>query len=566
VPGTVLGHKAGRVTRGHRVLSKGPVRLTSAGDYIEALRGQGRVLVDFAERRNEIERQLREAARDLREGTILFAADADLRADRSAAAQEALAIVRHNDALLDEVTALVEWPVVYRGDFDAEFLRVPGACLALAMQQHQRYFPLLHPQQPGFLFPHFLVVSNMQASDPGEIVHGNERVLRARLADARFFFEQDQKTPLAARVPRLERVVYHNKLGSQFERVTRVQRIATEIARRLGLADEDIRRAKRAAFLCKADLLTEMVGEFPELQGVMGARYALHDGEDAAVAAAIREHYQPRFAGGHLPAGAIGLCIALADRLEAMIGLFGVGQAPTGDKDPFGLRRAAAGVVRMMIEGENWIKTPVTLDLRGLLEYTHMQFNAGVMAKGTVDAVSAFVYERLRSYLREGERDREFAADEIEAVLVLKPTRLDELLPRLEALRDFRRTAAGAALAAANKRINNILRQAKGQSVDSVDSSQFRETEEQDLWLKLRNMEDAVSDATAGGNYTEALNQLAALRDPVDRFFDKVLVMAEDDGVRRNRLALLAAVRAAFQHVADISQLQITATGVTERL
>ena len=552
VPGTVLAQRAGRITRGHRVLAQGPVRITAASDYVETLRTRGKVLADFAERRKEIERQLRAAARELNEEVALFAEVAADFEDHGPAAQEARDILRRNEAVLDEVTALVEWPAVVRGDFDTEFLRVPGACLALAMQQHQRYFPLLHPRQPGYLLPHFLAVANVQAHDARGIVHGNERVLRARLADARFFYEQDQKTPLGERVPLLKNVVYLQKLGSQFERVTRVQRIAAEIARRLGLPDSGVAHAERAAYLAKADLLTEMVGEFPELQGVMGARYAEHNGEPTPVAVAIREHYLPRFAGDRLPRSAVGGSVALADRAETLAGLFGVGQRPTGDKDPFALRRAALGIVRLLIEGDI-----APLDVRGLIEFAAMQFPAGTLLPGAVEEVYEFLLDRLRPYLRE----RGFAPDEIEAGLALKPARLNEVPARLEALRDFRGTAAGAALAAANKRIGNILRQA-GQSVtDGVRPELLRESEETMLWRRLSDVSDAARAEAERGDYGAALARLAALREPVDRFFDKVLVMAEDPALRANRLALLAAVRAAFRHVADVSQLQIAATG-----
>jgi glycyl-tRNA synthetase beta chain len=557
VPGSVLGHRSGRATRGHRVLAKGPVLIARAADYAETLREQGCVVADFEERRNEIERQLRAAARELRAGTVLFSDDAGLRSDDGAAGHEAQEIARRNESVLDEVAALVEWPVVLRGDFDVEFLRVPAACLALAMQQHQRYFPLLHPRQPGLLLPHFLMVSNLKARNARNVVRGNERVLRARLADARFFFEHDQKAKLADRVPRLAQVVYHHRLGSQLQRVERVQRVAVEVARLLNLQDAEVGAAERAAYLCKADLLTDMVGEFPELQGQMGARYAAHDGELRPVAEAIREHYYPRYSGDQLPASSVGFALALADRLERLVGMFGIGQRPTGDKDPFALRRAALGVVQLLVEGAERISAPAALDARGLLEFAAMQFRTGMLSAGAVEEVYEFLLDRLRPFLR----DRGHAADEIEAVLSLKPARFNEIPPRLAALRVFRDTAAGMALAAANKRIGNILRQAGEISGNGANADLMREPEELNLWRCLAEVSDGARADAERGDFAAALARLATLREPVDRYFDKVLVMAEDRQQRDNRLALLNAVRLAFRHVADVSQLQVVAGG-----
>ncbi|MCU0841872.1 MAG: glycine--tRNA ligase subunit beta [Thiobacillaceae bacterium] len=513
VPGRVLDLDAGRATCGHRFMGEGAFDIPHADAYADTLRARGSVEPDFAARRERIRAGLTEAA----------------------GAERALV----SDALLDEVTALVEHPVVLKGAFDAAFLAVPQECLILSMQSHQKYFPLL--DAGGRLLPRFLVVSNLAAPDPEVIVRGNERVLRARLSDARFFYDQDRKTRLEDRVPRLDEVVYHNRLGSQGERVRRLARLAAAIARELN-ADEAL--AERAARLAKADLVTDMVGEFPELQGTMGKYYALHDGEDARVAEAIEAHYRPKFAGDELPAGNIALAVALADRLDALTGIFGIGLTPTGDKDPFALRRAALGVLRMLME------RGLPLDLAKLLELAHAQFDREQLTDSTPVDVFQFMLERLRVYLR----DQGHAADEVEAVVAQRPSRVDRVPARLAAVREFRKLPEAEALAAANKRIQNILRKAETVG-ETVDADLLREDAERHLHQVLLEVTPRVETCLAGLDYTAALTELAGTRAAVDRFFDEVMVMAEEPLLRANRLALLGQLGRTMNCVADIAQL-----------
>jgi len=431
--------------------------------------------------------------------------------------------------------------VALAGGFDKAFLEVPKECLIISMQQHQKYFPLA--DKHGKLLPRFLFVSNMKAADPTQIIHGNERVLRARLADAKFFYDQDRKHKLAERLPRLANVVYHNKLGSQLERVQRLEKLAGRIAQ---LLKADIALAERAAQLCKADLLTEMVGEFPELQGIMGRYYARHDHESAEVADAIEQHYWPRTAGGELPKHAIAVCVALADRLDTLVGIYGIGLVPTGEKDPFGLRRAALGVVRILAEKS------LPLDVVELLSRARGYFPAGVMADGVVQDLHGFMLERLKPYLRE----KGFEPDEIDAVVSLNPTRMDQVLPRMTALKEFRALPEAQALAAANKRIRNILRQAGGAPPGEVEVARLTEPSERKLFEEVRALDGQVTPLLKSGDYAAALKRLAGLRPAVDEFFDKVMVMVDDVPVRNNRLALLNRLGNLFLNVADISRLQ----------
>lgn len=528
VPGEVLGLKSGNKTRGHRFQSKGPIAIRRAQDYEKTLRAQGSVVAAFEERRELIVRALDKAAAKAGTG-------ATWRLGREL-------------ELVDEVTSIVESPSVHAGAFDPAFLEVPRECLIVSMQQHQKYFPLADGH--GRLLPRFLFVANTQPRDPREIVRGNERVLRARLSDAKFFYDQDRKTRLAQRVPRLAHVVYHNKLGSQLERVQRLQALAAAIAGRLGA---DPAAAQRAAYLSKADLLTDMVGEFPELQGIMGRYYALHDGEPPEVAEAIEQHYYPRAAGAELPRGPIAVAVALADKLDTLVGIYGIGLAPTGEKDPFGLRRAAVGVLRILIETGG---RGLPLDLAELLQQARRGFADVALAADVVEALRGFCYDRLRPYLRE----RGYAADEIEAVVALRPTRLDQLIPRLEALKQFRAAPEGQALAAANKRIQNILRQAGNGDPDSIapalDGALFREDAEKALARELRDVAARVAPLTAAGDYGGALKELSRLRGAVDAFFDKVMVMVDDTALRNARLQLLAQIRREFREIADVSKLQ----------
>ena len=516
VPGRVLGVESGRTTQGHRFLGAGKITLERADEYEDRLASEGSVIADFAKRRDAIEQALQaEAARR----------DASLGDYRD---------------LLDEVAALVEQPSVYAGAFDSAFLEVPPECLILTMRQNQKYFPLFDAQ--ARLLPQFLIVSNMQVADPRHIVAGNERVVRPRLDDARFFYDQDRRTRLEARVPLLAKMVYHNKLGTQLERVERIQLLAGEIARRLAA---NAQLAERAAWLAKADLLTGMVGEFPELQGIMGRYYALHDGEPPEVADAIRGHYLPRFAGDALPQGPVACAVALADKLDALAGLFGIGQQPTGDKDPFGLRRAALGIIRIVVEGS------IALPVDALVEAAFKGFDKNIGDART--DLETFIFERARGYLLE----QGYTANEVEAVLCLRPVRID-LLPRmLEAVHQFSSLPEAASLAAANKRIANILRQAqaKGESYIGADASVLSEPAERTLQRALRDAVASAGPLFESGAFAAYLKTFASLKQPVDAFFDTVMVMVEDKKLRENRLALLADLRQAMNRVADISKL-----------
>ncbi|MEN2428579.1 glycine--tRNA ligase subunit beta [Chromobacterium vaccinii] len=512
IEGEVLGLKSGSATRGHRFLSQGDVAIANADAYARAMHEQGKVIASFDARRELIRHKLAEAAAKL--GATIAAPD----------------------ELFDEVTALVEWPVVLEAGFEAEFLQVPQECLILTMQQNQKYFPLL--DKNGKLMNRFLLVSNVDPQDPSFVVGGNERVLRARLSDAKFFFEQDKKHRLDSRLPRLANVVYHNKIGSLLERVERLQSIAGAIAHELGA---DAALAARAAYLAKADLVSDMVGEFPELQGIMGMYYAQHDGEHAEVAAAIEGHYHPRFAGDTLPEGKIATAAALADKLEAIVGIWGIGLIPTGDKDPFALRRAALGVVRMALEAD--------LDLKRLLAVVAEAFPAGKLSANVAEEVFGFMMDRLKNFLA-----ADYKGDEIDAVLALSPSRLSEVRAVLAAVAAFKSLPEAAALAAANKRVNNILKKAEGE-IGAVDAALLQEAAEQALYAAVRELAPAVEAKFAAHDFAGALSQLASLKAPVDAFFDGVMVMAEDAKVRANRIALLASLAALFNRVADISLL-----------
>jgi glycyl-tRNA synthetase beta chain len=518
VPVTVLGLVAGRETFGHRFeAQRHPLSIRHAGSYETQMEAEGAVIPGFARRRAEIVRQLRVKADEVGGGARPV----------------------EDEALLDEVTALVERPNVLLCQFDAEYLSVPQECLILTMKANQKYFPLL--DAAGRLTHRFLVVANIRPQDAAEVIGGNERVVRPRLADAKFFYDQDRKRPLAARVAALDKVVYHNRLGSLGARVRRLVKLAGAIAAALG-ADEAL--AMRAAELAKADLATDMVGEFPELQGVMGRYYALHDGEDVRVADAIRDHYLPRFAGDALAAGNIALAVALADRLDALVGIFGIGLVPSGDKDPFALRRAALGVLRMLME------KALPLDLPDLLELARAQFAPEQLATSVALDVFAFMLERLRVYLK----DQGAPGDQVEAVVSQHPRRIDHVPARLAAVAEFSRLPEAAALAGANKRIQNLLRKA-GVRADRIDPALFQEDAERALFDALQRARPGIESALAGLDYVAALLRLAALKAPVDRFFDEVMVMTEEPLVRANRLALLASLGQLMNSVADIAQL-----------
>jgi glycyl-tRNA synthetase beta chain len=510
VPGSVFGVRSGNATRGHRFMGQRILELARADEYAERLEREGRVIAEFALRRAEIDRQLKAAARE-----------------------EHASLGGYAD-LLDEVTALVEYPQVYAGGFDPAFLEVPQECLILTMRQNQKYFPLF--DEAGKLRPRFLIVANMKVDDPRHIVGGNERVVRPRLEDARFFYEQDRRQRLEVRVPRLGAVVYHRGLGTQLERVERLQLLSGALARELGV---DVPLTERAAWLAKADLLTGMVGEFPELQGVMGRYYALHDGEPGEVADAIEAHYRPRFAGDALPEAPIACAVALADKLDALAGLFSIGEAPTGERDPFGLRRAALGVVRILVERR------LPLALPRLLEAACAPFQG--RARGEVQS---FIYERARGHFREAG----YSANEVEAVLSLAPARLDRLSAQLEAVRAFASLPEAESLAAANKRIGNILKQA-GERPDGYSADVMTQPEEKTLARAYALMQGDVEGAFNRGDYTGALKALASLKAPVDAFFDKVMVMDKDPRVRANRIGFLGTLHSTMNRVADLSKL-----------
>ena len=555
VPVSALGLQAGRTTRGHRFEARQPqITLRDANSYAGQLRDEGAVIASFEERRAEMLRQL------------------------NLAAQAEGLQVTEDEALVDEVTALVERPQVMLCRFEPEYLAVPQECLILTMKANQKYFPLLDAQ--GKLSERFLIVSNIQPADPSRVIQGNERVIRPRLADAKFFFDQDRKQTLLSRLPRLDKVVYHGKLGNQGERVARVRAIAASIAHSLAAAQpqlslsgaapgsaagpsstaqppaaEMIAHADRAAMLAKADLLSLMVGEFPELQGVMGAYYARHDGEPETVAQAIEDHYKPRFAGDELPRGTAGLVVALADKLETLAGLFSIGQLPTGDKDPFALRRHALGVIRILVERQLPLAVP------DLVQAAFSAFSASAASSGSAasaanspeaaEALISFFYDRLVGYLRE----LGYSAHEVDAVVALRPSSWAELPQRLAAVREFALMQQAPALASANKRVGNILKKAEGPVATEVQAQLLQEPAEKALALALADTTPLANAAFDRGDYSAHLKALADLKGPVDEFFEVVMVNADDPALRNNRLALLRSLQQAMNRVADLSRL-----------
>ena len=514
---SALGLQASNMTEGHRFESAVKAfAIRSADSYAEQMKEQGAVIASFDARRAELVRQLQAAAN--RQGLTPI----------------------DDAALLDEVTALVERPNVLLCQFEPEFLDVPQECLILTMKANQKYFPLL--DAAGKLTNKFLIVSNITPADPSAVIQGNERVVRPRLADAKFFFDQDRKKTLASRVPGLDKVVYHGKLGMQGERVERVRSIARTIGLQLG-GPELAAAADRAALLAKADLLTDMVGEFPELQGIMGGYYARHDGESEAVAIAVEDHYKPRFAGDALPRNEVGLVVALADKLETLVGMFGIGQLPTGDKDPFALRRHALGVIRMLVERE------LPLDPIMLISAAVQAF--GSLIREAIKELSEFIYERLAGSLRE----QGYTAQEVDAVLALAPQRLAEVPKRLEAVRAFATLPEAASLAAANKRIGNILKKSDEPVHAQVNEAMLFEDAERHLAGALKNIQPIADSLFHNGEYAASLRELAAFKDPVDAFFDSVMVNDADPHLRANRLGLLKCLHDAMNRVADLSRL-----------
>ena len=538
---TVLGLKSGRETLGHRFeAAVSPVVIKDADSYAATLLKDGAVIASFAERRAEIERQLTAAAA------------------KAGAADGTTYTPIDDAALLDEVTGLVERPNVLTCAFEKEFLDVPQECLILTMKANQKYFPLL--DAAGKLSNKFLVVSNISPADASAVIGGNERVVRPRLADAKFFFDQDRKKTLESRVAGLDKVVYHNKLGSQGERILRVRAIAKAIGQQLG-GDALASQADQAANLAKSDLVTDMVGEFPELQGTMGRYYALNDGLSAAVADAIEDHYKPRFAGDTLPRNDVGVVVALADKLETLVGMFGIGNLPTGDKDPFALRRHALGVIRMLVEKAG------SLELSRLIRDANVSFVTSLVSQqlhlqgktaGFVESFDSnapalltdFIYDRFAGSLRE----QGYSALEVDAVMSLKPQLLSDVTKRLAAVRAFAALPEAPALAAANKRISNILK--KEENVDAtVNAALLKEPAEIALFTAMNDVAPKAKAQFEAGDYTASLQSLAALRAPVDAFFDGVMVNAEDLALRKNRQGLLKTLHEAMNRVADLSKL-----------
>jgi len=517
IPGRVLGTDAGGSTRGHRFHHPDSLEIPSPAAYAELLRDSGKVVADLDQRKRMIRQQVEQVA--------------------TSAGARALV----DPDLLDEVTALVEWPVAILGRFDPRFLEVPAEALVKTMQEHQKYFPVVNGQ--GELQPNFIAIANIESREPEQVRAGNERVIRPRFSDAAFFWEQDLKQPLEAQISSLKTVVFQERLGSLHDKSQRIANLAREIADRLGM---DPALAERAAKLCKCDLMTQMVGEFPSLQGTMGRHYAQAGGEPPQVVAAMEEHYLPRHAGDRLPQTACGQSLAIADRLDTLMGIFAIGQKPSGVKDPFGLRRAALGVLRILIE------TPLDLDLEQLLRSAAANLETRVSAGHVVPEVFDYMMDRLKAYYG----DRGMAADLVDAVLAQRPTRPNDLDRRIKAVDEFRRLPEAASLAAANKRIRNILRKAQDEVPHRPVIELLRDRSEKELARLVSDHAERVAPLFRAGQYTEALTQLAQLREPVDRFFDEVMVMCDEPDLRRNRLALLASLEALFLGAADLSRLQ----------
>ncbi len=524
VPVSVLGLQAGRDTQGHRFEARvSPVVIQSADSYASQLKDDGAVIASFAERRAEIVRQLQAAAAPLGLKPI------------------------EDDALLDEVTALVERPNVLVGQFEQAFLEVPQECLILTMKANQKYFPLL--DAAGKLTNRFLIVSNISPGDASAVIQGNERVVRPRLADAKFFFDQDRKKTLASRVPGLAKVVYHNRLGSQGDRVERVRAIARWVAEKIG---EDVGLADRAAELAKADLLTDMVGEFPELQGIMGGYYARHDGEDERVAQAIADQYRVRREETEEVSNLISEVLQIADRMETLVGIWGIGLKPTGDKDPFALRRHALSVIKSFqllgaVFAQDKAELPLNLD--ELIEFGLSVFPSGMLAENVAEELKLFIYERNANQLTPV-----FGAEAVAAVFSNLPP-LHDIAKRLRAVREFASLPESPSLAAANKRVGNILKKAEGEVGGAVDPARFVEVAESDLFAALGLIAPQADAAFVAGDYTTSLQKLAALKAPVDAFFDQVMVNADDPALKANRLALLKQLHQTMNRVADLSRL-----------
>jgi glycyl-tRNA synthetase beta chain len=523
VSASILGVSAGRTSFGHRFMAPGALRIGSPATYARTLQQRGKVLAVFDERRHNLRTQVEALAATLAGRAIV------------------------SEALLDEVTALVEWPVAIAGQFEPRFLALPREVLISTLQEHQRYFALEHAD--GALLPWFITVSNIDSPEPQLIRAGNERVVRPRLADAEFFWAQDRKQPLSARFVGLAAVTFQAQLGSQYDRTLRIVALAEAIAVSIGA---DVAASRRAAELCKCDLLTAMVREFPELQGIMGRYYALADGESASVAEAIREHYLPRSAGDALPGSAIGDAVALADKIDVLCGIFAIGQKPSGTRDPFGLRRAAIGVLRILLEHR--LDLDLVKLLRGAVEQQMPAF-IGERATGIAEEIYDFVLERLRAQYLERTQSNGISTEMFDAVLATRPRSLLDFDARLRALVAFVARPEGTSLAAANKRIANILKKSAQAASPPVAVALLREASERELHRALESLRAQVETATLARQYVQALDLLAGLSAAVDLFFEQVLVNDPDEALRHNRLALLAQLRALFAGIADLSRL-----------
>ena len=516
VPATILGHESGNATYGHRFHAPQAISLSAPSEYADKLESEGYVVADFAKRAQRIKEQV-EAIAQQAGGTAAIDAD-----------------------LLDEVTALNEWPTAVIGEFDNEFLAVPSEALISAMADHQKYFHMLDAD--GKLMPNFITISNIESSNPESVKFGNERVIRPRLADAKFFWDQDRKQALDDFLPRLKTVVFQQQLGTLFDKVERLETLTVKIGKPLGV---DAAHCERAARLSKCDLMSEMVGEFSDLQGVMGRYYAYEQNENAEVADAIDAQYQPRFAGDELPASGVAQALAIADKLDTITGIYGVGQVPTGDKDPFALRRAALGMLRIMIEKN------LDLDLRLLIELS-LALHPEVKADDElVNGIYDFIISRLRAYYA----DQGITAEQFEAVRACRPAHPIDFGKRIEAVKQFSQMDSAESLSAANKRISNILKKVDGSIAETVNADLLTDGAEKALWNALEALRETVSDQIAGRDYVAAISELSTIKDAVDHFFDEVMVMVDDEAVKQNRLALLNQIYQLFLEVADISRL-----------
>jgi glycyl-tRNA synthetase beta chain len=516
LPLDVYGNQAGSESYGHRFHSEGPIKISKASDYENTLENNGRVIVDFAKRRKLIEKQLQDVATKTNAEVVI------------------------SESLLDEVCGLVEWPVALMGNFDESFLRLPQESLISSMREHQKYFHLVDAN--GKLLPHFITLSNIESKDPQQVVEGNERVIRPRLADAQFFYDTDRKTPLSDRVERLKKVVFQEKLGSIHDKCERIAALANYIGEQL---DFDKQHISQGALLCKADLVSEMVGEFGDLQGIIGRYYAQADGLDDELAVAIEEHYLPRFAGDKLPSNPTAMALSLADRIDTIVGIFGIGQAPTGSRDPFALRRAALGVLRVIIEKE------LALDLKPLMAFAAKQ-HAQLSESDADEQALSYVMERLRAWYS----DQNIVTEHFMAVHAQGISEPLDFEKRVKAVADFAASSSAPALASANKRVANILaKQDQAAIKDSVDAGLLQDEAEKVLAEAVSKCKTTIAPMLLSQDYAQALNELAHLKDPVDQFFDQVMVMADDPALQANRVALLKQLRDQFLLIADISLL-----------